>query len=61
LVDLLLPDDVVGGFGALFANGVLDAFKDDAGISTGFFAYACLKGGGVAVSDFSALQELVSP
>ena len=48
LVDLLLPDDVIGVFGALLQDTVLDARQNDAGVGTGALAHARVGGAAVA-------------
>ena len=60
LVDLLLPDNVVGVFGALLQDAVLDTLQDDAGVGTGALAHARLERGTRAVAHVGALQQLVA-
>jgi hypothetical protein len=56
--DLLLPDDVVGLFGALFEHLGFDALQDDAGVGAGAFADAGLDVAAVIVGH-RTLEELV--
>lgn len=59
LVELLLPDDVVGLFGALAEHLGLDALQDGAGVGAGALAHAGLDVAAAVARD-GALEHLIA-